>query len=166
MRNGEKRKLKALSIAQPWAELILRHRKPFELRSWKRDFEGGLLIIHASRKWRAEEPSQLGVAKEEVTFGAFVGVARVKEIRPYTRADASLLKEKGGDTGGYDSKLYAWVLEGVHRLEQPIKFKGVLGLFEPPKRAIEAAQKAMAKANKIARKAVRNRKALAAGTGR
>jgi hypothetical protein len=107
----------------------------------------------------------LGVSKDEVTFGAFVGVATVKEIRPFSRTDHNQLMDKGGDTRGYRPNQHAWVLEGIHRLDKPIRFRGMLGLFNPPKRAIDAAQRAIAKANRIAAKAVRNRKVLAANAG-
>src|SRR6516225_9551070 len=84
--------IRALSIRQPWAELILRRRKPIEIRTWKSDYRGWLLI-HASEKWEATPASELGISKHAVTQGAFVGIAKVREIRPFTRKDASLLKK-------------------------------------------------------------------------
>jgi activating signal cointegrator 1 len=125
---------KALSIAQPWAELILRHRKPIEIRSWTRTYRGQLLI-HASGTWRASDARQLGINKSEVTFGAFVGVATLQEIRPFTKADAKLLKKKRGGYDWWEPGQYAWVLTGVKRIE-PIPFKGQLGLYSPPEEVI------------------------------
>lgn len=89
---------RVLSIRQPWAELILRHRKPIEIRSWTRKYRG-LLLIHASGGWDAAAARELGVSKESVTQGAFVGVAWLHDVRRFTKQDARLLKRKGGDNG-------------------------------------------------------------------
>jgi hypothetical protein len=42
--------IRALSIRQPWAELILCRRKTIEIRSWKSAYRAWLLI-HASGLW-------------------------------------------------------------------------------------------------------------------
>src|ERR1700746_2671571 len=84
--------IKALTIRQPWAELILRGRKPYELRSWRTKYRGPL-IIHAAMKIDAEDARQLGVNPEKLTTSSFVGVAILSDLRPYTRAHARLLKK-------------------------------------------------------------------------
>ena len=43
--------VRALSIQQPWAEMILRKKKPYELRSWSTNYRGPL-VIHAATKLR------------------------------------------------------------------------------------------------------------------
>jgi activating signal cointegrator 1 len=40
--------MKAISICQPWATLIVIGAKRFETRSWKTDYRG-ILAIHASK---------------------------------------------------------------------------------------------------------------------
>src|SRR5437660_9074532 len=84
---------KALTIRQPWAELILRGRKPFELRSWKTKYRGPL-VIHAAMKIDAEDARQLGLNPQKLITSAFVGVAILSDVRPYTREDANLLKKR------------------------------------------------------------------------
>jgi hypothetical protein len=42
--------MKALSIHQPWASLIMAGIKPVENRTWKSNYRGDLLI-HAGKKW-------------------------------------------------------------------------------------------------------------------
>jgi hypothetical protein len=126
--------IRGLSVRQPWAELILRRRKPIEIRSWKSAYRGWLLI-HASGKWEATSARELGISKDVVTQGAFVGIAKVKEIRPFTRKDAHLLKKNRAGVGWWRPDLFAWVLKSVHRIE-PIRFKGILGLFHPPRYVI------------------------------
>lgn len=44
--------MKALTITEPWTELILRGRNPFELRSWRMKYRGRL-VIHATLKVNA-----------------------------------------------------------------------------------------------------------------
>ena len=133
--------IRALSIRQPWAELILRRRKPIEIRTWKSEYRGWLLI-HASGNWEAASARELGISKDAVTQGAFVGVAKVKEIRPFTRKDANLLKKKRGGDGWWGPGQLAWVLKSVHRIE-PIPFKGRLGLFRPPARVLHRVAKGL-----------------------
>jgi ASCH domain-containing protein len=123
-------RIKALSIGQPWAELILRHRKPFELRTWKTKYRGPLLI-HVSQRINTQATEHLGLHRHDLTLGAFVGCARLVDVRPFTRQDARLLKKKRGDYGPWEPDYFAWVLKGVHRVK-PIPFKGRLGLFTPP----------------------------------
>jgi hypothetical protein len=48
--------VKALSIAQPWAELILRRRKPYEIRTWKTGYRG-VLLVHAE-----DVPARTGIS--------------------------------------------------------------------------------------------------------
>jgi len=126
--------IRALTIGQPWAELILRRRKPFEIRGWTTKYRGPILI-HAGLKWNAADAEALGITREEATCGAFVGIAKLKEVRRYTRADAKLLREKRGGLGGWGPGEYAWVLTSVRRIE-PIPFKGQLGLYRPPERIL------------------------------
>lgn len=122
--------VKALCIGQPWAELILRRRKPFEIRSWRTNYRG-LLLIHASKRFHIQSAEHLGVANDNLTTGAFVGWSTLADVRPFTKNDARLLKKKKGDDGWWAPNQFAWVLKGVHRIE-PIPFKGRLGLFTPP----------------------------------
>jgi hypothetical protein len=86
-------RIKALTIRQPSAELILRGRKPFELRSWKTKYRGPL-VIHAAGKIDAWDARHFGLNPEKLTSSAFVGFAILSDVRTYTRADARLLKKK------------------------------------------------------------------------
>jgi len=123
----KKPSIKALTIRQPWAELILRGRKPFELRSWKTHYRGPILI-HSAMKVNSYFARELGLNPEKLITGAFVGVAVLSDVRPYTRADSKLLKERRAG-GGWYPNLFSWVLTKPRRLSAPIKAKGRLGLF-------------------------------------
>lgn len=122
--------VRALSIGQPWAELILRRRKPYELRSWKTNYRGPLLV-HASKRVNATAAADLKVRSDRLILGAFVGVANLQDVRPFTKSDAKILKQKRGGDDGWEPNYYAWVLKKVRRIDL-IPFKGRLGLFRPP----------------------------------
>ena len=108
--------VKALTIRQPWAELILRGRKPYELRSWKTNYRGPL-VIHSAMKVDSDDARQLGLNPEMLTTGCFVGIAVLSDVRPYTGKDAKLLSSKR--------------VTKPRRIS-PIVAKGQLGLFKVP----------------------------------
>jgi hypothetical protein len=126
----KKSPVKAQTIRQPWAELILRGRKPYELRSWKTNYRG-FLAIHAAAKINAEKARRLGLNPERLIVGAFVGVAILSDVRPHTREDARLLKKKRAGFGWHPHN-FSWVLKKPRRIP-PVKAKGQLGLFKVPR---------------------------------
>jgi hypothetical protein len=130
VRKSSKKKkpsIKALTIHQPFPELILRKRKHVEIRIWRTHYRGPLLI-HAGMRMDSEFARELGLSPEKLTTSAFVGLAVLSDVRPYTRADSKLLKEKRAG-GGWSPNLFSWVLTKPRRLSAPIKAKGRLGLF-------------------------------------
>jgi hypothetical protein len=127
---ADKPPIKALTIRQPWAELILRGSKPYELRTWKTKYRGPL-VIHASGKIDAEDARHFGLNPEKLVTSAFVGFAILKDVRPYTRKDARLLKKRRAGYGWFPHNL-SWVLKKPQHIS-PIEAKGQLGLFRVPK---------------------------------
>jgi ASCH domain-containing protein len=122
--------IKALTIRQPWAELILRGRKPYELRSWRTHYRGPL-VIHAAAKIDAEDARHFGLNPEKLIAGAFVGVVILADVRPYSREDARLLKKRRAGFGWFPHN-FSWVVKRPRRIT-PIKAKGQLSLFKVPK---------------------------------
>ena len=127
---SDSRTIRALTIRQPFPELILRKRKPYEIRSWSTKYEGPLLI-HSAMKIDSEFAEECGLNPKKLTAGAFVGIALLEEVRPYTRADSRLLKKRRAG-GGWYPNLFSWVLTKPLRFTHPIKAKGQLGLFTVP----------------------------------
>ena len=106
--------MKALSVRQPFANLIADGSKTIEVRSRRTEYRGPLLIVSAKRP--AVTPA-----------GCALAVVNLVDCRPMTEADepAAMSKRKP-DT-------WAWVLTDVRRIEpQPVR--GQLGLFEAPLR--------------------------------
>jgi hypothetical protein len=124
------RTIRALTIRQPFPELILRKRKPYEIRSWKTNYRGPLLI-HSAAKIKTDCAQEAGINAGTLTTSAFVGIAVLSDVRPYTRADSKLLNQRRA-IGGWSPGLFSWVLKTPIRFARPIKGNGKLGLFAVP----------------------------------
>lgn len=143
--------MKAITIWQPWAELIIRGHKTLETRSWATSYTG-IIAIHAGkyRKLPHEIYEQIaeaiGIAPEKYDtswlhtleqgipvrrFGAVLGTAIMGEALPTTLKIASH-KEKA--LGDFAHGRYAWPLQGVRPLDFPIQATGKQGIWNwvPP----------------------------------
>ena len=120
--------MKALSLKQPYAELILQHRKTIELRKWNTKFRGQFLI-HASKTPDKEAMSRFNF--KNLPLGQIVGKATLVNVKPYKtpeehKADAD--KHLANTTWGN----YGFILKDVKRLS-PIPCKGALNFWEAKK---------------------------------
>lgn len=97
---------RALSIRQPWAELILQGRKTVECRTWHTRLRGPL-VIHASTS-RADLADPYEASG--LVFGAIVGAVDVVDVVGRRFA-------------------WQWLLEHPRRLVPPIPCRGACGLW-------------------------------------
>ncbi len=78
--------MKALSIKQPWATLLVHGRKTIEVRRWQLHYRGPLLI-HAARipDSRPEARQHVPPELEEDTqqFGGIIGIGRLHDCKVY-----------------------------------------------------------------------------------
>lgn len=118
--------MKALSLKQPWAELILLGRKTIETRKWKTDFRGEF-YIHASKSCDREFMERFGL--ENLATGALVGKAELVDIIEYKNEEEFLRDNDKHLAGELKFRRYGWVLRNVRRIE-PVAYIGRLGLFE------------------------------------
>ena len=127
--------MKALTVCQPYAELIARGLKPIENRTWPTAYRGPI-AIHAgkSREWMDPEDLE---AYPAMAFGAVVAVARVvaclkyDDVAPWPNRWRHLRQHE--HAGGP----WCWVLEDVRRLPVPLPCRGAQGLWELPE-AVDA----------------------------
>lgn len=148
--------MKALTICQPYAELILlpesdTRRKRVENRTWATNYRGPF-YIHAgkSREWLDEEngshPSRInyGITISSMSFGAIVGVARLadcvrvdytvggeKRCSPKMAAKYPWLQEHEHTEGPW-----CWILEDVTAIG-PWPWRGAQGLWEVDERELD-----------------------------
>jgi len=111
---GEEAKMKALSVKQPWANMIARGEKTIELRSWRTRYRGRLMICASKNP---DTPPPIGCA---------VAIVTLVYCKKATQADeekACCVVRVGRD--------YAWIFEDVRRI-RPWPVKGGQKLFNIP----------------------------------
>lgn len=127
--------MKALTICQPYAHLIVRGTKRVENRKWPTRYRGPL-AIHAgkSRDWlHGDEASHLSEAGDPLAFGAVVGTATLVDVLHISQIERGecdshypWLREHAHTEGPW-----CWVLHDVRRLA-PIPWRGAQGLWNLP----------------------------------
>lgn len=119
--------MKALSLKQPWAELVVSGKKTIETRTWNTTFRGKFLI-HASSQPNQEAMRAHGFS--ELPTGCIVGEAELVGVKTYddkTTWDADEPKHLA--RSAWTKKRYGYLLRNVKRLE-PKPYKGALNFFE------------------------------------
>ena len=114
--------MKALSIRQPWAWLIIAGHKDIENRSRNTRYRGQLLV-HAGRGWarmpidEIEKRFRLKIPAEKLMRGGIIGVVELVDV---------VTKHQ---SRWFDGDGFGWVLKNP----KPLPFRkmdGRLGLFE------------------------------------
>lgn len=121
--------MKALTIKEPWASLIVNGYKKYEFRSWKTNYRGKILI-HAGM---SIEKDMLGNIKDyniEINKGAIIGEADLVDcILVNEEFDKELRNIDKIVYGNNHINNYAWKLENIKKYDKPIPIKGKLGLW-------------------------------------
>jgi activating signal cointegrator 1 len=116
---------KALTICQPYAELIMRGDKPIENRTWPTAHRGDL-VIHAgkSRDWLDPDDE---AQYPDMPFGALVGIAKLVACLDYEAKWPEQYRHLHNHE--HANGPYCWILEGVVRFRQPVPYRGAQGLW-------------------------------------
>ena len=122
--------MKAISIRQPWADLILQGRKTLELRTWKVSHRG-ILAIHASQTVEREACQAFGMDPDCVTAGALIGTVELTNIVELSEADYEVRKGEhlAANWFGYKSPLYGWEVMNPRPFAEPVPMRGHMQLF-------------------------------------
>lgn len=121
--------LKVLSVEEPFATLIVQGYKKFEFRTWQTKYRG-YIYIHAGL---SEDKKEMELVKDYNLFykkGYIIGKARL--IDCILVDDEMNKKLKTINPLVYANNYvgcYAWVLEDVEVLDDPIPVKGHLGIW-------------------------------------
>lgn len=131
--------MKALSIRQPWANAIALGLKTAEIRTWKTDYRG-LLLIHASKTIQNNDEAtgfveriyqKYGSTKRHAhaqPCGVIIALAELTDCVPaLTMPNIHYIS--GGVAITKDD--YAFLLDNVTPI-RPYEYKGQLGLFDIP----------------------------------
>lgn len=153
----------AITLWQPWASAVALGLKRSETRGWETSYRG-LLLIHAAKRWTSKErlfhrKSSLGISimldadnPDAIAYactpplGCIVAVADLVECWPTTRPPSVTPNPIPGLTdierlfGDFAPGRFAWQLENVTRLAEPVRCEGKQGLWYPPTAVIDAPQ--------------------------
>lgn len=132
--------MKALSLLQPWAQLVMLGAKRHVARTWKTHYRG-ILFIHASpsREGRAHcaaEPCRSVLAAHgfesfyELPLGVLLGTVTLDDCLPTEQLlydDPSHVLASFGD---FRPGISTWLFSNPRLLQQPIRSHGACGLFD------------------------------------
>ncbi len=114
--------MKALSIRQPWAGLIMLGIKDVENRSWSTDHRGSL-GIHAARTLDVsneeldEYAQEYGFDPATLVYGALIGTVDVVDCTMKVTSE------------WHHDGQYGWYLKNQKRFDKPVPMKGKQELF-------------------------------------
>lgn len=152
--------MKALTIWQPWASLIMIGAKPYEFRRWdyrnrERGVEGQRIVIHAgARAIRVEEvfdirerlnggDTSLIAEKARPLIERLLAAHRCQGILPLTMGLGTAILGtprdvnrlfKAPDSDRIDHHMWAWPLTDIRPFEEPVPMRGAQGFWNWPMR--------------------------------
>ncbi len=120
--------MKALTLIQPWASLIVDDRKKTETRSWGTKYRGPLLI-HAGAKINSVVCREAGYDVLAIPIRALLCIVELVDCFRFTGEQETdgLEDRRWGD---FSPGRWGWRLRVLHRFERPIEARGSLGLWE------------------------------------
>lgn len=140
--------MRAISLWQPWASLIVGGHKRYETRSWSTDVRG-CVLIHAALKWgktqaaiAARDPfasalAAMGLSIDPLTVprGALLGSIEIVDCVPCESVRDNL-DDAEREYGDYTYGRYAWVLSEPRLLSRPVLYRGGRGFFDVPRAVV------------------------------
>lgn len=131
--------MKALTLTEPWALLMMLGEKNVETRSWRTDYRGELAIHAAKTMSRFAKDfcqhEQVARVFAKHTWGQtfFLGhilcIRELIEIRP--TAHCSDLSRQEKYFGDYSPGRWAWIFSpNIRIISPPVPVKGALSLWE------------------------------------
>jgi activating signal cointegrator 1 len=135
--------MKALTLYQPWASLVVLGEKKIETRSWQTRHTGPL-AIHASSTLPPgfydicdspafrEALERLGLQPGRLPVGAVLGSVELLACVPTERLLEEGLGVKEQAFGDYGALRFGWLLQDALALPEPVFCRGHLWLWELP----------------------------------
>lgn len=128
--------MKVLSLTEPYATLIKEQKKKIETRGWKTAYRGEL-YIHASstkvpKEWKENQELMNLVSSKSLNFGYIICKCQLVDCVYMDKKFIKNMKENNPQEylcGVYEEGRYAWILENVQPLSNPIKGKGQLNIW-------------------------------------
>lgn len=127
--------MKVLSLTEPYATLIKNGKKKIETRSWKTNYRGKLYIHSSSTKipnqCRNNIDLMLLVDMDKLNYGNIICSCELVDCIEMTDEFIQEIKKNKTEyiSGVYAEGRYAWILEDIRILDEPIRAKGHLGIW-------------------------------------
>ena len=128
--------MKVLSLTEPYAALIKERKKKIETRSWKTSYRGELYIhaskTHIPKEWKDNKELMNLVKESPLNFGNIICKCNLVDCIYMTKEYVENMKINNHQEyicGIYEEGRYAWILENIQVLDNPIKAKGHLSIW-------------------------------------
>lgn len=131
--------MRVLSLKEPWATLISKRIKIIETRSWKTNYRGEL-YIHASltpidKKTKDNSDIQKIIIDNNIDFNSGHIICKCDLVDCVYMTKDFIREVKRNNyinyiCGNYQEGRYAWILDNVQVLNNPIEAKGKLGIWK------------------------------------
>lgn len=124
--------MKAISVRQPWAQLIIQNRKTVEVRNLDTNYRGQLLI-HAAVVQDRNEFKKANIDIESINsfeYKKIIGIVDLVDVVKFTPTLWEELRERHLLPGKWSEiyNKYAWYLENPRPIN-PIAYTGLPALF-------------------------------------
>jgi activating signal cointegrator 1 len=136
--------MKALTVLQPWAQLLMLGVKRYETRSWKTKHRGPLLI-HAGRALSettrvlcGAEPFRGALAQAgirgpgDLPRGVFLGAVILEDCLPTDQVLFDSADQQQAAFGDFGPGRWAWRVMTPMLFREPIAFRGRRCIFDVP----------------------------------
>lgn len=136
--------MKAITVLQPWASLLIIGAKKFETRSWQTKHRGPILI-HAGRRFPETarslctiEPFHSALLRAgikgpaELPLGVILGTITLDDCLPTDQVTYQNPDQVEAQFGDFRPGRWAWQVSNPTPLPNPIVYQGVLGIFDVP----------------------------------
>lgn len=127
--------MKVLSLTEPYATIIKEGKKTIETRSWKTSYRGKL-YIHASstkipKEYKNNKELMSLVDINNLNYGYIICSCDLVDCIEMTKEFIENIKQNKNEyiSGVYAKGRYAWILKNIEIIENPIKAKGHLGIW-------------------------------------
>jgi activating signal cointegrator 1 len=134
--------MKAITLWQPWATLIVIGMKSLETRSWATKYRGRL-AIHASSRAAERVGGEAGMVidamlkgaglwYDALPLGAVVGECDLVECRVITESPEWAPSRLAHEwyVGNFEPRRFAWMLTAIEPYRRPIAARGAQGLWD------------------------------------
>jgi len=138
--------MKAITIWQPWASAIACGIKTIEVRKWRTDYRGRILIHAGQKRDGSREAVRLAERLDALAVALPTGV--VVSVGEMTDCRRLIGKDETGACCVCVG-LWGFILKDMTQLYNPVRCAGNYGLWVPSKRLVDRVSKSLEESNHL-----------------